>query len=486
MSDEQKSNISLSQVLDAGVRKYGKSILSNLAVAIKVTRLYSFAHHNVSQAVKEVLEFLNSFIRLEGEVSITRVEDYLFLNEVRVRVDLEGHQSFLFVLDLLKARDIGEITFAGGLSEKEIETLVELFNKHAVDPARPWDSFTEGLKKFRMPNITFGQHEARREATGEVDDDSRVVAIRTYFKSIGAMKETLQAAAEGRKINLKRLKLAVHALVDLTLKEERLLLALANTKRHLDGAANHAVNVAVLSIAVGAKLGLSKKLLGDLGIAALLHDVGRVKLPAELQFPCMKRLNPRDAETYRTHVSHGVERMLTQRLVNAVVKSINVAFLHHYRYDSTGYPKLVAGKKQNLYTRIVAVADYYDNATTPARLAERPQTPDVVVRGTMDRRGTEFDPLVVKAFINLMGLYPVGCVVRLDTGEVGTVVEPSSQPRFLDRPTLKLICDAAGNPKENRINLLERGPDGRFLRTIVKIYQQDEIQLQLEEYLAVI
>ena len=96
------------------------------------------------------------------------------------------------------------------------------------------------------------------------------------------------------------------------------------------------------------------------------------------------------------------------------------------------------------------------------------------------------DPLIVKAFVNLMGLYPVGCVVRLDTGEVATVVEPATHPRFLDRPKVKLISDAAGNPSSQLFSLMDRAPGGGFTRSILKIYQQEEVNLDLEEYLAVI
>jgi HD-GYP domain-containing protein (c-di-GMP phosphodiesterase class II) len=481
-----KSGISLSKVLNDGVRKYGTLILSNLAIAIKVTKLYSFAHQNVSDAIRELLEFLHKFVRMEGSAVLMRNGDFLFLNEVRIRVDLGGLQSFNFIVGLLKERDIGEICFNEGTAPQELQALVDLFNKSPPDEKDRWGSFSKAAGRCRLPTITFTQHVERADMRGELSDDTRVVAIRTYFKAITIMDDVLDCARANRKFSLRRMKLAVHALVDLTLSEVRLLLALVNTKARGAPGSNHAVNVAVLAIALGAKMGLSKRLLGDLGIAALLHDVGKVDLPEPLRAACLERLPPSELETYRSHVASGVERLLTQRAMNSIVKSINVAFLHHYRYDRTGYPKLLATKEQNLFTRIVAVADHYDNATTPQRLAPKAQLPEAVMRDLMDRKGTEFDPLVVKAFVNLMGLYPVGCVVRLDTGEVGTVVEPATTPRFLDRPVVKLVSDAAGNPTEERVDLLERGPGGRFLRSVLKIYQQEEVRLDLEEYLAVI
>ncbi len=178
--------------------------------------------------------------------------------------------------------------------------------------------------------------------------------------------------------------------------------------------------------------------------------------------------------------------MLRQSLVHQIVKSMNVAFLHHYRYDRTGYPSLMATKEQNLFTRIIAVADFYDNAMTPGRFAATPDTPETILRNLLDKSGTEFDPLVVKAFINLMGLYPVGCMVRLDTEEVATVIAPPTDPSYLDRPTVRLVSDAHGNQANSTLNLLDRFKTGNFKHSILKFYQHEEVNLELEEYLAVI
>lgn len=483
---ELNAKISLSKVLSSGVRKYGKSIISNLAIALKVTRLYSFAHQNVTDALKELLEFLQSFVRLEGSAHLLRVGEFLFLNEVRIRVDLGGYQSLNFILEILKERDIGEIAFSRGVTAQELEGLVDLLNRKIDPDEKPWAAFSKELAKSRFGHISISQHEDRPDLAGEVNEDARVVAIRTYFKTITIVGDIFDSVRKDRKMNLRRLKLAVQALVDLTLNEERLLLALVNTKDHGPPGANHATNVCILSIAAGAKLGCSKKLLGDLGISALLHDIGKAQLPEELQSICHEDLTTEQQTLLKRHVSNSTENLLKQRLIDSIVKTINVAFLHHYRYDGTGYPKLVAAKQQNLFTRIVAIANFYDNATTANRLYKKAMKPEAVMRRLMDERGNEYDPLVVKAFVNLMGLYPVGCVVKLDTGEVATVVQPASNSRFLDRPIVKLISDSSGGSTSEQVNLMERGPDGSFQRSILKIYQTEDVELDLEEYLAVI
>ncbi len=485
MSTEEKASVSLSSILNTGVRKHGKSIVSNLTVAIKLSRLYDAGNQNVKEAVAELLELLQGFIRLQGNVNLTRIDDFLFLNDIRIQIDLGGYENYRFVVELMEERDIGDISFASGLTESEIEKMVAVFNEKPAPNVGRWDGFTAILQRHTLSCIDFSEHEERHDIYEDFSRDVRRKAIHTFFKSIATMRKAYEAAAKGRRINLKSLKVATQAMVDLTLDSEHILMALTNIKDHGELGVNHPVNVAVLSVAIGAKLGLSKKILGDLGITALLHDIGKATLPERLRTAGWNDVDSSERDEYLAHVYGGTEVLLTQSMVHQIVKSMNVSFLHHYRYDRTGYPQLLTTKVQNLFTRIVAIADYYDHATT-AKNGRPSQLPDEILRVLMDRGGTEFDPLVVKAFVNLMGLYPVGCVVRLDGGEVATVIAPPSNPSFLDRPSVRLVSDADGQPSTKRLNLLDKNPNGSFKSSILKLYQQEEVSLELDEYLAVI
>lgn len=486
MSENEKATVSLANILNTGVRKHGKTILNNLSVAIRLTRLYQSSHQNVREALEEFVELLQGFMRLQGGVSLSLMHDFLFLNDVRIQVDFGGYDTYRFVVDLFKDRDLGDISFSKGITPTELEQMVNLFNVALPGRKPAWEEFSDLLARHNLPNIDFSQLEVRHDIYEDISDDIRKVAIRTFFKAISSAGKALVAVQEGRRINLKSLKIATQSIVDLTLDDQHLLLALTNVRNFGRLGANHAVNVAVLAVAVGAKLGLSKRILGDLGITGLLHDIGKAADPDDLQNSCIPDLQGDRFEEYYAHVYRGTESLLRQSLVHQIVKSMNVAFLHHYRYDRTGYPSLMATKEQNLFTRIIAVANYYDNAMTAGRFGETPETPENVLRDLLDKSGTEFDPLVVKAFVNLMGLYPVGCMVRLDTGEVATVIAPPTDPKFLDRPTVRLVSDAYGNEASATINLLDRLKTGKFKHSILKFYQHEEVNLELEEYLAVI
>ena len=480
----EKANRSLSQALNSGVRKYGSAIVSNLAIAIKTSQLYSFAHQNVVQALKELEEYLVSFIRLETEAELSRVDEFLFINEVRIRVDLGGMQTYDFVVDLLKAREIGKVTFCDGVTREEIAILIDILTKPA-SPERPWQQLEEHLGKADLPSIRIEKYEAHSDAPQDITDDKRLLAINLFFRANQQMKDTFDTVRNGRKINLKRLKRTIQAMVDTVLDDEPTLLALVNIKDFGSRLANHATNVAILSIALGARLGFSKKLLGDLGISALLHDIGKANVPAELLERAPDSLSDGDRTAIEDHVYEGVEILLNQRIVDAVVKSMNVAFLHHFRHDNTGFPRTHVVKAQNFYSRIIAVCDRYDNSSAPTPGGAKPKPADEIMRELMDGAGTEFDPLIVKAFVSLLGLYPVGCIVTLDDGSVGTVIAPAANSRYLDRPTVHLFNDGSDAPINVTVCLMDR-EGGAFKRSILKLFQQEEVQLELDEYLSVI
>lgn len=485
MPERKSKKRTLSQALTAGVRKYGSAIVSNLAISVKTSQLYSFAHQNVTNALRELEEYLSSLLKIEGDAELSLVEDFLFMNEIRIRADISGGQTYAFVEDLLRTRGIGKIIFRQGLAGPELAKLVELLVLPVRDPERAWEEFSTAAKRAGLRHIQIEKYEVREERLEELAEDRRIIIIGLYLRALHQTQQTLEAVEKSRKINLNKLKRTVQAIVDAIAEDEPTLLALVNVKNRESYLANHSVNVMILAMALGSRLGFPRKIVGDLGITALLHDLGKARLPVELRTSHPETLSDDERRQIEEHVYSGVDILVQQRIVDAVVKSMNVAFLHHLRFDSTGYPRTHIVKGQNLFSRIVAVCDFYDNQTTPGPRGESPVPPDQIMRRLLDGAGTEFDALVVKAFVSLLGLYPIGSVVCIDDGSVGTVVAPSKDPRYLDRPTVRLFADPQGNAIDRTVDLLERD-GGAFRHSILKLFQQETVELELDEFLAVI
>ncbi|HZN57595.1 MAG TPA: HD domain-containing phosphohydrolase [Planctomycetota bacterium] len=471
---------------DAAARRMGKALVCGLTICLKTSKLYGPGHAQLISAVRDFAGNIREVLQAWDGCQLGRTEDNLYLNGVRIRSDFASSQSFDFLTQVLKDLDVGEISFSTGLGVEELASFIELLGIYRTNSTDRWTLLEDGLEKASLRHVQIGRH-GRRFGEGSPngeDIDGRLLTMGLYFKTISHMDEVVRAVREGRPIPVKRLKHLVQALVDLTWTSENLLLSLVNVKNYGEPGSNHAVNVAILSVALGVKLGLSKKLLGDLGISAMLHDVGKFRMPDHLRAAWATDVPDEDQDFYLAHPVEGISLLLSDTMGDSLSRSANVAYMHHYRYDRTGFPRLLLPKEQNLFTRIVAIADFYENATTAHPSGRVALDAEAAFRQLLDGAGTEFDPLFAKAFVNLMGLYPVGCMVRLDTGEVATVKAPPTNPSFLDRPVVKLIADPGG--AEVTYDLLERDENGEFLRSILKLYQREEVHLELEEYLTVL
>jgi HD-GYP domain-containing protein (c-di-GMP phosphodiesterase class II) len=245
----------------------------------------------------------------------------------------------------------------------------------------------------------------------------------------------------------------------------------------------HSVNVCILSVALGARLGLPKKKLSELGYGALFHDVGKVKLPLEI-INKPAELTEEEWEKIQKHPVWGVKILLSRRALDRFsLVAMVVAFEHHLKMDLSGYPQLSFKKDLNLYSRIVSIADVYDSMTSGRVYAKTPLTPDEALKQMMNQAGKSFDPVLLKVFINMLGIYPVGSVVLLDTGEVGVVIK--SNPDQLSRPEVAIIADKNG--KKEKVEMIDlaglHGKTGEYKRTILKTIDPRPYKLDIARYI---
>ncbi|ADG04876.1 HD-GYP domain-containing protein [Kyrpidia tusciae] len=201
---------------------------------------------------------------------------------------------------------------------------------------------------------------------------------------------------------------------------------------------HHSVHVAILSIGLGIEAGLTNGQLRDLGIGALLHDVGKLRIAPEiLNKPT--ELTRDEYDLVKRHTTYGYE--ILQRLDAISIPSAQVALQHHERIDGSGYPLGLKGNEQHLLGRISAIADVYD-AMTSHRVYRPGLLPHEAYEHIMAGCGTWYDSELVKIFVRQVAIYPVGQTVRLSTGEVGVVTEI---PRgFPQRPRVRVLYDPEG------------------------------------------
>ncbi|HUU61351.1 MAG TPA: HD-GYP domain-containing protein, partial [Acidimicrobiia bacterium] len=339
-------------------------------------------------------------------------------------------------LQTLEGRGIESLTFVPPLDPADMARLVTLLGDGAGWPA-------EG------GSIRLNQAPWTRE---QLRDGEMAASRGAYASSIHVLRSMGTALGHGTAVDLSGAATAVGSLLDLCVGEPASALLLSTMKSHSEYTFYHSVNTCILALAMGRLLGLGDADLVLLGMGAMLHDIGKLGIaPALLHHP--GRLTPEQRREMERHPLVGAEAILTASHPGQEVVA-TVALEHHARYDGAGYPPLAhfrrppAGEAAagthplHLFTRLVAVADAYD-ALTSRRAYRRAETPGYALQILLDGSGSWWDPDSVLAFVQLMGTYPPGSLLRLRDGRVVVVTGSAEQPGAC--PPALLVVDAAGH-----------------------------------------
>jgi HD-GYP domain-containing protein (c-di-GMP phosphodiesterase class II) len=274
-------------------------------------------------------------------------------------------------------------------------------------------------------------------------------------------------------------------MVDLLMEDDSVLLGMSTMRDYHDYTYMHSVNVAILSLCLGKRIGLSRMSLRVLGICGLVHDLGKVEIPMEiLEKP--GKLTEEEREEIERHPLSTVRQVIKLRASSDLKSKILLApFEHHLKYDLSGYPRIGRKKPVSLFGRILALADVYDAMTSPRTYRPSAFSPDRALGIMMEGSGKDFDPVLLKVFINMLGVYPVGTLLRLDTGETGLVMDIPEESDPARPMVLLLLSDGKGGAKKGKvIDLSERDPkSGKFRRNVKKTYNPSTFGIQAAEFL---
>ncbi len=262
----------------------------------------------------------------------------------------------------------------------------------------------------------------------------------------------------GRSLKVAAVKKVVTEMAASVIRNPDALVCFTQLRKKDEYTALHSLRVCILALVFGRHLGFDLEALNVLGMGALLHDIGKMKVPNEI----LNKPDPlTDAEyqIMKSHVPEGVA--ILQSTVGIPAAAIEVARCHHERHDGSGY---VSGMRQEdigLFGQIGGIVDYYD-AITSDRAYHAALSPHVALKQMYGGRGREFHPTRVEQFIQCMGIYPIGSIVELNTGEVGVVVGMNRQRRLKPRVTVVLRSNSVPYAVPRTIDLMtEAASDGR-------------------------
>jgi HD-GYP domain-containing protein (c-di-GMP phosphodiesterase class II) len=409
-----------------------EEVIRLIEVARKRIQIYPSHHPAVRESVMRLLRAVEDILQGRPHVSFNIAHGEIFLDEIPLANATLRHTEFV---ELSAAKAMSTLTFKAGVTDEEMTKLVQLLNERGpVQTAENEPSFQERLAEKGVERIQAGMLVSSSEVNllEEGITPAQQEAMSSRDRALELVWETYHDLLAGKAIDYENLGLAVKGIVRALLDDREVYRHLVDIKDYHNYTFNHVVNVAVLALLFGADLGLNADQLNSLGVAAFLHDAGKLGVPVEL----LKKPGKLTDEEWAVVQRHPVEGALTllEQCGHENI-GVTVALEHHARYDLSGYPKMTRGRELHLFSRIVSLSDVYD-ALTSDRSYRRGMMPDQAASIILSGSGKDFDPALAKLFVQSVGVYPRDCVVLLTNGETAIVQE--TNPDDPARPKVRL------------------------------------------------
>jgi len=313
-------------------------------------------------------------------------------------------------------------------SDKQISTLQEYCEFVYIDTAKGEDVSPAIIEQHN--DDTF----VDLDSSKQIHEDT--LYRKNYEDSQTILSEVLNDVRLGRCVDNPKVRGVVQELIVNIVKDSQTMIGLIQSKDKNDTLARKSVNVCILALAFGKHIGIPKDKMYELGLGALLHDIGMVQIPSRILLK-KQPLTPAERAIMEKHTEYGLAILAkTQEIPVNVLKIVHS---HHERMDGKGYPQKLQDKEIGLLVRMVTIVSVYE-ALTRERFYTETLSPVAALKYLYTSGKAIFDAPLVEKFIQALGIYPSGCVVLLNSGEIGVVVNVNPLDRL--RPTLRIVTNA--------------------------------------------
>jgi HD-GYP domain-containing protein (c-di-GMP phosphodiesterase class II) len=294
------------------------------------------------------------------------------------------------------------------------------------------------------------------------------------------VRDYMQDIRAGKNIESQKVKRVINQMIDSIFRNLEALTSLTRIKGYDEYTFIHSVNVCILCLALGRHLNLSHEEMQQIGIGALLHDIGKMKVPPHI-------LNKRGKVTEEEYIEIKKHPLYTLEVLEKAEgipdASVKMALQHHERYNGKGYPYGLSGDQISPFGQIAAIIDVYD-AITSDRCYKMGIPPHEGIKRIYEWAKSDFSAVLVEKFIQCIGIYPAGTLVQLDTDEVG-IVYSINREKILRPKVLLIFKDSNWRyPKPVLVDLMKNPKDAQsFQRSIVKPLDPLQWNINVEKYL---
>jgi len=455
-------------------QRLSDDLVRKFASALRGAQLYADGHPLVRRNISTFCEAVSSILDHQPQVTVGLVADEVVVDDSPVP---KGAGVLGELHRRLQSRGIQRIGIQRGVATDEIITLIRAINaaESGDDRGLPLRRLPDG--GFELPHIHVGRIRIEERLEASVADMATI--RRLYSEAVSTADRIWETAKTTGLTSAEEVRQVVQSLAQAVSQNRTALLSLTALRNYDNYTFTHMVNVSILAMAEARGLGIDGPAFRAIGMAGLMHDIGKVRTPHQiLNKP--ERLNEEELVIMRRHVLDGAE--LLRRIPDMPAAVPVVAFEHHLRADGSGYPEGVERDSLNLATQLVSVADVYD-AMRSQRAYQHAHSTDRILAVLRDQDAHHFDQHLIRRFVQLLGIYPPGNFVKLNTGVFAVVMRANPGDPY--RPKVRVVLDRSARPVEMPydINLWEVTPSPDRASTVVAPVDASEYGIDPLSYL---
>ena len=451
-------------------RKEFLEVAAALLTAQRALSLYPPGHPHIKTATDDSVRRLRELLQREQQIPIVLTGDEFIVGDLQVPVEGE---AFIELAKALRHTKVEKLIFSEGLRSWEMLSFLRILNLDA-DDLEAQGGVEAIVETEEIQNIVAGPLHV--EASDEPLPDLLIKAWEAYAAGLRVVRKLRRGYQEtGRLENLGETKEFVREIVEVGIQQTRPLLALQALKVHDEYSFTHSINVATLSLAIAQGLGFSKFDLHEITLAALLHDIGKERVAGDvLRKP--GKLDDSEWAQIAEHSLQGAKMLATTQGVGDLAPI--VAYEHHLTQDRSRPD--AARWRLHLVSELITIADVYD-----ALRSKRPYrgeiSPDKAMDIMREEAAVKFNRVLFDGFSKMVGYYPPGTCVRLDSGEVGIVYQ--ANPDALRQPRVLIVHDAEAQELDTPEQLDLAAEENGSSSAITEVLDAEETGVEPFDYL---